>query len=134
MVCAPLYGFSCRALLFPVEYLAGHQFGAFHTFFRIASSHAADAFSIVVHSGNRTGHMRTMVLSVDIVAGRREIVAVRIVTGLLRIFPHIGLEVFMIIVNAAVNHADNYISGKLRIVRVVPPYRENIYVTATYRR
>ena len=77
--------------------------------------------------------MRTMVLRVDIVAGRREIVAVCIVTGLLRILPHIGLEVFMTIVNAAVNHADNDVSGKLRIVRVVSPYRENIYVTATYR-
>ena len=57
--------------------------------------------------------MRTMVLRVDIVARRREIVAVCIVPGLIRILPHIGLEVFMIIVNAAVNHADNDVSGKL---------------------
>ena len=77
--------------------------------------------------------MGSVVFGVDGIAARGEIIAIDIVSGLVRVVPHIVLEVFVVVVDAPIYNSYDYVPAVLHIVGVVFPHRNDIDVAAADR-
>ena len=77
--------------------------------------------------------MRSMIVRRDNESVRGEIVSIYIFTGLVRILPHVVPKVFMLIINSAVNYADNDIALIFIICGIITPCGHDIDVASTDR-
>ena len=127
VVGAPLYGFSSAAAVLAVEYLAGHNLDARAALRGVASSHSADSQTVVVDGRDYAGYVGAVVLRVDVIAVRGEVVTVAPVTFLLGVMPHIGGQVLVVEIYAAVHDAHYHLR---RAGDAAVPDRQDVDVAA----
>ncbi len=143
IVCRIHKGCGSQGTIAPVQCLGYHQaYAAAGS--AVSTGNAAHADSIVIHGGNRAGHMRTMVAGLNLANShlavrRHETVSVDIVgiaiivvifarqsVKLCLVHPHIGMQVFVHVIYADIVHSHNH----FRITGFNGPGAERVYVAA----
>ena len=112
MIRRPFHGLGATTAGIALKYLTGHQLYSRYAPGIIASSYSTDSYTVVIDCGNSTGHMSTVILRNNGEIVVDEIITVDLVTRFIRVMPHVGRQILMVIVNAAIDDShDNILAS-----------------------